>query len=159
MLTSLGWLKSKRGVKSALAGNHYLIRSTDSIGPGSGGSSGGSIDPEGSLGTPSTSNGDDGSTSNAWIAGAVIGPLVAVALIGFAVWFIRRRRRTAHVDHAPHEMSGEGYHPPYKAEKVAQGPMMLHELGGTKAPAGRTLTHQELPGNDEPIHELPANSK
>lgn len=156
MLIETGWLKSERGTKSQVAGNHFLIRTAASSELGS---TDGQPDPESSTSDPESSGEDDSSTSNAWIAGAVIGPLAAVALIGFAVWFIRRRKNNAQVELPPQEMSGEAYRAPYKAEKVAEGPTMLHELGGTKAPAGGTFTHQELPANVEVVHELPGSTK
>jgi LPXTG-motif cell wall-anchored protein len=50
---------------------------------------------------PSTTNVEPASTSepdsgsNAWIAGAVIGPILGLALVGFGVWFFLRRRKKA----------------------------------------------------------------
>ncbi|KAF1980275.1 hypothetical protein BU23DRAFT_495665 [Bimuria novae-zelandiae CBS 107.79] len=53
--------------------------------------------PESGNGGTSTNNNDDSSESKAWIAGAVIGPLAGLALIGAAIWFFRRRKHAGAV--------------------------------------------------------------
>ncbi|KAK3983815.1 hypothetical protein QBC44DRAFT_386224 [Cladorrhinum sp. PSN332] len=56
---------------------------------------------------------DESSSSKAWIAGAVVGPLFAIALIGLAVFLIRRRQKgNAHGGNG--EISG-GISQPYMA--------------------------------------------
>ena len=42
-------------------------------------------------------SGNNGSSSGskAWIAGAVVGPILGLALIGAALWFLRRRKNAA----------------------------------------------------------------
>lgn len=45
------------------------------------------------VGPASTSEPDPG--SKAWIAGAVVGPILGLALVGFGVWFFLRRRKKA----------------------------------------------------------------
>jgi hypothetical protein len=131
------------GNSTQVAGNHYLLRATNSSGPGNGGGS----DPPSSGG---------GSTSSAWIAGAVIGPIAGVALVVLAVWFVRRRR-AAPSSQYPREMPGDTALPPYVAEKTASNPTLPPaELGGTQ-PLG--AVPKELPSNNEIVHELPANSK
>lgn len=48
------------------------------------------------TGTPQPSTGGG---SKAWIAGAVVGPLLGLALIGFVVFFLMRRRKAANENH------------------------------------------------------------
>jgi len=53
------------------------------------------------------------SSSKAWIAGAVVGPLVGLALIGLAVIFLLRRRKQKPTDSTPTAIPGPGpQHPP-----------------------------------------------
>lgn len=42
-----------------------------------------------------TSTSEPGSGSKAWIAGAVVGPILGLALIGFGVWLFLRRKKKA----------------------------------------------------------------
>ncbi|KAI0140407.1 hypothetical protein BJ166DRAFT_117832 [Pestalotiopsis sp. NC0098] len=55
--------------------------------------------------TSSTSSGSGSSSSKAWIAGAVVGPVAALAMIALGFYLLRRRRRTAA---APTPDSNEG---------------------------------------------------
>jgi hypothetical protein len=43
--------------------------------------------------TSSSRKGRSGGGSKAWIAGAVVGPIIGLALIGFIVWFLLRRSK------------------------------------------------------------------
>jgi LPXTG-motif cell wall-anchored protein len=142
-----------------LTGNHYLIKTANSSESGSRVGSAGGAGSEGSLGTPSPSNSSGSSTSKAWIAGAVIGPIVGVALVGLAVWFFRRKRASQLPLSQPQEMPTEGHRKDHVAEKAVPSPNTYHELGGTKPLGQSGLIHQELPANNGIVHELPANIK
>jgi hypothetical protein len=142
-----GWLKSKVGTKRQLAGNHYLIRR------GSNSNDSGNDAPDEDAG---------GSASKAWIAGAVVGPIIGVVLIGLAVWFFRRKhaaRVAAPLE--PQEMHANGTPKPYIAEKVVPDPNTYHELGQSKPPnqSVQSYQRQELPADNEHAHELPANTR
>lgn len=153
-------MKGELGTREEITGNHYLIKTANPSKSGSGGGSGGNIgnsNPEGSTGTPPPAESSGSSSSKGWIAGAVICPLAGVALIGLALWYFRRRR-ASQSSPKPLEVSAEGAPSDYAAKNVTQS-QTFHELGGTKPPMDDTPIHQELPANNEPIHELPANAK
>ncbi|KAH6696921.1 hypothetical protein F5X68DRAFT_257230 [Plectosphaerella plurivora] len=96
-------------------------------------------------------------SSKAWIAGAVIGPLVLLGLVAILVWWLRRRRLkqsalppTDAVPPSP-TMDKAQLHSdsisPYKyAVEVDSG--QVHELDASIRPA-------EFPANETPAHELP----
>lgn len=49
------------------------------------------------IDTAPSQSAEPSSSSKAWIAGAVVGPILGLALVGFVVWFcLRRRKKAAH---------------------------------------------------------------
>jgi hypothetical protein len=55
------------------------------------------------------SSGNEEVTSDAWIAGAVVGPIMVVAILGAVIyWYIRRRRKNSQKDAASHTTSTQG---------------------------------------------------
>ncbi|KAL1594368.1 hypothetical protein SLS60_010128 [Paraconiothyrium brasiliense] len=79
--------------------------------------SSGSSSSNGSNGSSGGSNNDGDSSSGgskAWIAGAVIGPIVGLALIGAAIFFLRRRKASsAPAGNIPEADDGAAKHNPY----------------------------------------------
>jgi hypothetical protein len=82
--------------------------------------------PASETGSPSS---ETNSPSQAWIAGAVIGPVAAIALVGFLVFWLRRRRGSR-------ETTREGSHVGYqesestKTQSVWSPEMPKSELAG-----------------------------
>lgn len=59
--------------------------------------------PVGTSQTNSPASETDSPASQAWIAGAVVGPVAAIALVGFLLFWLRRRRGSAE---APQSQAG-----------------------------------------------------
>jgi hypothetical protein len=144
------WLKSVEGTKQTVLGNVFALKTGTSSGSGESGNVGGVSDSGASE--PSS----DSSTSKAWVAGAVIGPLVGVALIGLTVWYFRRRRATSQTSHQLSELPTEAALPAYAKEKGASE--TFHELGNqrTNTPPQSYFQHEADSGQ---VHELPASTK
>jgi hypothetical protein len=91
-------------------------------------------------------NSDSGSSSKAWIAGPVIGGIVGVALIAFALFWWRRRKNKA-AGAGPIEKDGYGAAPAYTpyGGGVAyrnEAPAPPSELGGDHARELATVEHK-----------------
>lgn len=70
--------------------------------------------------------GDESGGSKAWIAGAVVGPLLGLALVGFLVWFFLRRRKRNQNSNAP----ADGNAPAgYSQPSSYYAPMQQQEMG------------------------------
>jgi hypothetical protein len=148
------WLKSAEGTKEVVTGNIFALKT------GTSSSSGGSSSGSSSIGSSSSHSG--GSSSKAWIAGAVIGIIAVVAIVGVAVWYFRRRQAT-HAPQTVSEMPGDAAAPPpvypvYAKEKTAEH--TYHELQtpdhDATAPAQPFFQHEADSGQ---VHELPVTAK
>ncbi|KAK4224351.1 hypothetical protein QBC38DRAFT_446526 [Podospora fimiseda] len=102
---------------------------------------------------------EGGSSSKAWIAGAVVGPLLAIAVIGLAVFFIRRRKRPdTFGDNG--EMNG-GVSQPYMAAHAGYqgGPGVPQHYYGAQMPAVTDWQKNGVPARTDtvsPLSGLPA---
>ncbi|KIV99776.1 uncharacterized protein PV09_08582 [Verruconis gallopava] len=150
------WLKSSPGTSQTAAGAFTAMKisnSSTSTSTGSGGS--GTSKPSASSSSPSGGK----SSSKAWIAGVVIGILAVVALIGVAVWFVRRRRASQPAVQVS-ELASEPK-TVYAKESPPSEPV-YHELGDRKVAAVASQTGpQELEVNSqhEQVYELPSETK
>ncbi|OAA63000.1 hypothetical protein ISF_04876 [Cordyceps fumosorosea ARSEF 2679] len=103
--------------------------------------------------TESAGAGGGGGASKAWIAGAVVGPVAGLALLGLAVWFFRRRgaaaRGRSKVDaaEAPQEMGGGDGNWQNKQYYGASHPKSESTSAGYYAPVQQNQVH-ELPSGD-----------
>jgi LPXTG-motif cell wall-anchored protein len=75
---------------------------------------------------------DGGSKSKAWIAGAVVGPLVGLALIGLAAFFFMRRRKNA--AHNKHVAPATGSMPPAGATAYQQNSYSANPASSPQPP-------------------------
>ncbi|OAL28154.1 hypothetical protein AYO20_09573 [Fonsecaea nubica] len=116
------------------------------------------------LGSGGGSGGSD--LSGGAIAGLVIGVLAALGLVGLAIWFLRRRKRTHtrkrqglnYLVPSNHEKGlGDGKDATYVTPATVAG-------AGTGAPVGtntattlpsKIYERAELDGQPKPVHELP----
>ena len=101
------------------------------------------------------SDGDNKSSSKAWIAGAIIGPLLGLALIGGLIWFFRRKKRAAYP--AADELPADAP----KTNPYAQTPQSQHHLNepsqvyAQHAPQYSPLPASELgAGADHQMQEM-----
>ncbi|ATY65982.1 hypothetical protein A9K55_001822 [Cordyceps militaris] len=93
-----------------------------------------------------------GSASKAWIAGAVVGALAGLALLAFAIWFLRRRaqkKRLAAAANAPQEIGGY--------ERPADGNWQNKQYFGASHPKSEsTSAGYYAPVQQNQVHELPS---
>ncbi|KAF2437900.1 hypothetical protein P171DRAFT_437514 [Karstenula rhodostoma CBS 690.94] len=85
--------------------------------------------------------------SKAWIAGAVVGPIVGLALVGLLAWFLlsRRNKKTAPPPPPMQQHYGSPTQPPayhYDAQKPAAVPMGMAAHQGWAAPPPHSPTSQ-----------------
>ncbi|TQV94979.1 hypothetical protein IF1G_05966 [Cordyceps javanica] len=120
-------------------------------------SSAGSSGTTSPTSTPEPSAG--GSSSKAWIAGAVVGPVAGLALLGFAFWFLRRRgaqkKKNVNAADAPQEIGGYERPADYgdgnwqnKQYYGASHPKAESTSAGYYAPVQQNQVH-ELPGGEQ----------
>ncbi|KAJ5257037.1 hypothetical protein N7478_013141 [Penicillium angulare] len=113
--------------------------------------------------TSLSSNNDDdskGSGSKAWIAGAVLGPVVGCALLGAgAFWFIRRRRASKLSNDSESELY-QGSQKAYELDSSCEAPVPAPIV---EAPASAPIAEAPTPSTEvsipSPIAELPAPTK
>ena len=92
-----------------------------------------------------------GSTSKAWIAGAVVGPLAGLALIGVGLWLFRRnsQKKKRNEPNVPeiggYERSGDEWH--NKQYYGDSHPKHESTTAGYYAPPEQHVVH-EMPGNE-----------
>lgn len=86
-----------------------------------------------------------GSKSKAWIAGAVVGPIAGLVLLGGGIlfWFRRRRNKTVKIA------------PVYELDESQQRPFEKYSHFGKPVGSYNTSTLAELPPETRPV-ELPA---
>lgn len=112
--------------------------------------------------TPSNS-GSGGSSSKGWIAGPVVGGVAAIALLGAAIWFFRRRKQRSATAGAvekdgqsvPSSSTGHGQPPAYGS---GADPKYRYSSPGTPGGAGwegapASTPMAEMGGQDR--HEMP----
>ncbi|KAM3556463.1 hypothetical protein MY1884_005048 [Beauveria asiatica] len=104
-----------------------------------------------------------GGSSKAWIAGAVVGPVAGLALVmGFAVWFLRRRRSAKKkkkegvgAGNAPQEIGG--YERP---ADYGDGNWQSKQYYGASHPkAESTSAGYYAPVQQNQVHELPGGEQ
>ncbi|KAM0664676.1 hypothetical protein ACQRIT_000266 [Beauveria bassiana] len=118
--------------------------------------------PTGSSGATSPAASPEapsGGSSKAWIAGAVVGPVVGLALVGFAFWFLRRRRtakkKDAGAGNAPQEIGG--YERP---ADYGDGNWQSKQYYGASHPkAESTSAGYYAPVQQNQVHELPSGEQ
>ncbi|PSN69256.1 hypothetical protein BS50DRAFT_586588 [Corynespora cassiicola Philippines] len=91
--------------------------------------------------SPSSEPESEGSESKAWIAGAVIGPLVGLALIGGIIFFCLRRKRknrTAVPTNPPQMTAAAGTYPPpaFAATSDPKPPQVYENYSHVQQPQG-----------------------
>lgn len=102
-------------------------------------------EPATETSTPAVSA-SSSSDSKAWIAGAVIGPIAGIALIGLAAWLLLRKKRYEPVVAAT-EADGQQKQQEYYAPANDPQP--------TEMEARQKPWPQEMPAGQEPV-ELPS---
>ncbi|OAQ97108.1 hypothetical protein LLEC1_05839 [Akanthomyces lecanii] len=108
----------------------------------------------GATSPTSTPEPSSGSSSKAWIAGAVVGPIAGLALIGFAFWFLRRRSAKNKVSAADAPQEIGGYERP-----AGNGDGNYNNKGyyGAAHPkAENTSAGYYAPVEQNQVHELPS---
>lgn len=93
----------------------------------------------------------DKSSSKAWIAGPVIGGVVALALIGAAIWWWRRRKATAAAAAAPNTIEKDAT--PFAGQQSAYAP--VPQYGGAPSELGGDTAH-EMENTVKYAHNKPA---
>jgi hypothetical protein len=97
-------------------------------------------------------------SSKAWIAGPVIGCLAALAAIGFAVFWWRRKKaaRSSRTEKGDHPLSSAGYHdgPGAASEVDAKG---TAEMPAVQKPVEMPASTNHAPDYGQ-AHELPAST-
>ncbi|KAJ5083580.1 hypothetical protein N7456_013007 [Penicillium angulare] len=117
------------------------------------------------LPTSLSSNNDDDSKSSgskAWIAGAVLGPVVGCALLGAgAFWFVRRRRASKLSNDSESELD-HGSQKAYELDSSC-GPPAPAPIVEAPAPLATPIAEAPTPSTEvsvsTPIAELPAPAK
>ncbi|KAM3505029.1 hypothetical protein MY11210_008129 [Beauveria gryllotalpidicola] len=118
-----------------------------------------------SSGATSPASSSSGGPSKVWIAGAVVGPLVGLALLGFAFWFLRRRSAKnkgvgagagTGTGTAPQEIGG-GYERP---ADYGNGNWQSKQYYGASHPkAESTSAGYYAPVQQNQVHELPTGEQ
>ncbi|KAJ2975915.1 hypothetical protein NQ176_g5246 [Zarea fungicola] len=104
--------------------------------------------------TPTPSPTAAASSSKAWIAGAVVGPVAGIALLGAAFWFFRRRNTKIHEPANEIQEIG-GYERP--ADQTAEGSYPNKQYYGASQPKSDSTTAGfYAPLEQQQVHELPA---
>ncbi|KAH7094244.1 hypothetical protein BKA62DRAFT_720804, partial [Auriculariales sp. MPI-PUGE-AT-0066] len=94
-----------------------------------------------SSATSSSSSGDKGGVSTGLIAGAAIGAVLLLALIGCLIWFIvRRNKRKAQLNNAPHYFPQNGATTPGSESKIPPQQQSFHS-----PPYGDAQAQQQKP--------------
>ncbi|KAF2748341.1 hypothetical protein M011DRAFT_400416, partial [Sporormia fimetaria CBS 119925] len=107
-----------------------------------------------------TAEGDNASTtkpttaSQAWIAGAVVGPVFGVALVGFVVFWWRRRRNSEKAAY-PHEMDSQEVYKYERPDVHEAAPPDPFELGTSKDASTYHVAEKYRAVSAERVHELP----
>ncbi|KAJ3476729.1 hypothetical protein NLG97_g9031 [Lecanicillium saksenae] len=111
----------------------------------------------GSSTSPPASEPSSGSSSKAWIAGAVVGPVAGVALLGFAFWFLRRRnaQKKNNATNAAHEIGGYERPADYNG-----GDWQNKQYYGASHPKNESTTAgYYAPVQQNQVHELPSETR
>lgn len=149
------YLQNTTSVISDQASATYAVLSntvlpSSSASAGSGSNSGSSGNNSNSSDSSSSSSGG----SKAWIAGPVVGGLAGLAIIGFAIFFWRRRKADKAGVHAPVEKhgneAGNGYGP-----APAYSPGVHHD--GAGAGAGQGYVGAPAPPLQQQYYDAPAS--
>lgn len=137
--------------------NCQLLRSVDLVAAASGVNYASMVSSNSSSPASTSSS---GSSSKAWIAGPVIGGVVAIAAIGAGLWWWKRRKRSAAAQASTNPQSAEAmykssYPPAYGGVAGTQIPNEPVELPKTPVAGAPTSDLHELPAQDEgTVHEL-----
>ncbi|KAK7187815.1 hypothetical protein DPSP01_010860 [Paraphaeosphaeria sporulosa] len=109
-------------------------------GTGSSGSNSNSTDNSNNSNSNSSSSGG----SKAWIAGAVVGPILGLALIGAAIFFLRRRKASGALANVSEVDGGDGKHNPYahQGPTPAYAPVPQYSPQPTPSELGSGHGHQ-----------------
>ncbi|KAF2443264.1 hypothetical protein P171DRAFT_391481 [Karstenula rhodostoma CBS 690.94] len=102
------------------------------------------------TGSNNSNNSNDGGSSSggskAWIAGAVVGPILGLALIGAAIFFLRRRKPSAPPANVSEVDAGAAKHIPYdhQGPAPAYAPIPQYSPQATPNELGSGHGHQRV---------------
>ncbi|OAA70976.1 hypothetical protein LEL_09567 [Akanthomyces lecanii RCEF 1005] len=111
----------------------------------------------GATSPTSTPEPSSGSSSKAWVAGAVVGPVAGLALIGFAFWFLRRRSAKKKVSAADAPQEIGGYERP--ADYGDGNYNNKGYYGAAHPKAENTSAGYYAPVEQNQVHELPSGEQ
>ncbi len=150
------YLQNTTSVISDQASATYAVLSGSNAPSASNGASG--------SGLPSPQSSNAKSSSKAWIAGPVLGGLLALALIGLGIFFLRRRKAARGAQGQKYELNGASaqhggaeappYYQPEQHQHNASPATEMDTRWTSELPAGKYAKMQQPV--QHPMHELPS---